>query len=92
MNITPVVAKLGGEIMDMWVILMEKKEVEESTKPSYNEALNIHGQTPRMVITKAVKDLLAVGQLAADQQWMKNTSSSCLHTIGRRKVFSIDAT
>ncbi|KAJ0534775.1 hypothetical protein HanIR_Chr09g0423441 [Helianthus annuus] len=40
-----------------------------------------------MVFTEADKDLLAAGQ-----QWMKDTSSSCLHTIGRRKELSINAT
>ncbi|KAJ0953342.1 putative ankyrin repeat-containing domain, PGG domain, ankyrin repeat-containing domain superfamily [Helianthus annuus] len=61
-----------GSALQMQRELQWFQEVEKSIKPSYIEALNIHGQTPRMVFTEAHKDLLAAGQ-----QWMKDTASSC---------------
>ncbi|XP_076889133.1 uncharacterized protein LOC143539813 [Bidens hawaiensis] len=42
------------------------------TEPSYEEALNIEGQTPRMVFSDSHKDLLKDGR-----DWMKDTASSC---------------
>ncbi|KAJ9555808.1 hypothetical protein OSB04_010422 [Centaurea solstitialis] len=48
------------------------QEVEKFIEPSYKEALNKNGKTPRMVFTDAHKKLLVEGQ-----QWMKDTASSC---------------
>ncbi|XP_076891840.1 uncharacterized protein LOC143543391 [Bidens hawaiensis] len=48
------------------------QEVQKFVDPSYEEALNKNGQTPRMVFTDAHKGLLKDGR-----EWMKDTSSSC---------------
>ncbi|KAJ9555670.1 hypothetical protein OSB04_010284 [Centaurea solstitialis] len=48
------------------------QEVGKFIEPSYEEALNKKGETPRMVFTNAHKELLVEGQ-----QWMKDTASSC---------------
>ena len=48
------------------------QEVEKFIEPSYKEALNKQGKTPRMVFTESHENLLEKGQ-----QWMKDTASSC---------------
>ncbi|KAK9072456.1 hypothetical protein SSX86_008890 [Deinandra increscens subsp. villosa] len=48
------------------------QEVQKFIEPSYEEALNKKGKTPRMVFTDEHRKLLAEGQ-----QWMKDTASSC---------------
>ncbi|KAI3823099.1 hypothetical protein L1987_04526 [Smallanthus sonchifolius] len=61
-----------GAALQMQRELQWYEEVEKFIEPSYKEALNKKGKTPRMVFTDAHKDLLAEGQ-----QWMKDTACSC---------------
>ncbi|KAI3706225.1 hypothetical protein L6452_23822 [Arctium lappa] len=61
-----------GAALQMQRELQWFQEVEKFIEPSYKEALNKNGKTPRMVFTDAHKELLVEGQ-----QWMKDTASSC---------------
>nr|XP_043613767.1 uncharacterized protein LOC122585708 [Erigeron canadensis] len=61
-----------GAALQMQRELQWFKEVEKFIEPSYKEAKNKHGKTPRMVFTKSHEQLLEKGQ-----QWMKDTASSC---------------
>ncbi|KAJ9555566.1 hypothetical protein OSB04_010180 [Centaurea solstitialis] len=61
-----------GAALQMQRELQWFQEVEKFIEPSYKEALNKNGKTPRMVFTDAHKKLLVEGQ-----QWMKDTASSC---------------
>lgn len=48
------------------------QEVENFIDPSYKEALNKYGKTPKMIFIEERKDLLIEAK-----QWMKDVSSSC---------------
>ncbi|KAJ0806785.1 putative PGG domain-containing protein [Helianthus annuus] len=61
-----------GAALQMQRELQWFQEVQKFIEPSYEEALNKNGKTPRMVFTESHKELLAEGQ-----QWMKDTASSC---------------
>ncbi|KAM0013645.1 putative ankyrin repeat-containing domain, PGG domain, ankyrin repeat-containing domain superfamily [Helianthus debilis subsp. tardiflorus] len=61
-----------GAALQMQRELQWFQEVQKFIEPSYEEALNKKGKTPRMVFTESHKELLAEGQ-----QWMKDTASSC---------------
>ncbi|KAJ0806789.1 putative PGG domain-containing protein [Helianthus annuus] len=61
-----------GAALQMQRELQWFQEVEKLVEPSYKQALNKNGQTPRMLFTDAHKDLLKEGR-----EWIKNTASSC---------------
>ncbi|KAK9072463.1 hypothetical protein SSX86_008897 [Deinandra increscens subsp. villosa] len=61
-----------GAALQMQRELQWFQEVENLVQPSYKEALNVNGETPRMVFTESHKELLAEGR-----EWMKDTASSC---------------
>ncbi|XP_076891836.1 uncharacterized protein LOC143543390 isoform X3 [Bidens hawaiensis] len=61
-----------GAALQMQRELQWFEEVNKFVRPSYREALNKMGKTPRMVFIDEHKELLKEGQ-----QWMKDTASSC---------------
>ncbi|KAK1435353.1 hypothetical protein QVD17_01114 [Tagetes erecta] len=61
-----------GAALQMQRELQWYQEIQNLIEPSYKEALNKEGKTPRMVFTENHNGLYVEGR-----DWMKNTASSC---------------